>query len=99
MYTAPRLYKSGKKKYCELQEGEAGRYAVLSVTNPNYTEDSENSVAANLDTAESFVKMNYNNEITIDRTENKVQLPEKSEHVIDAIPIKSLLDNPLPQSV
>lgn len=71
----------------------------MSVSNPNYITDCENSSSANIDTTSSFVKMNYNDEITFDRTENKVQLQEKCENVIDALPIKSLLDDPLPQPV
>lgn len=42
LYTTPRLHKSRKgTKYAELQDGfgtESSRYAVLSVSNPNYSD-------------------------------------------------------------
>lgn len=76
LYTTPRLHKSRKgTKYAELQDAfgaESSRYAVLSVTNPNYSEaetltdgafsgfEDHHDTINNPDSDSCLVKMPYN---------------------------------------
>lgn len=120
------MHKNRKGKYAGLQDGEGGRYGVLSVTNPNYIDEeilcshrapsnvvdicdgdrNDDSVTTTtttnndiLDIDSSFVKMNYNEDILVERTENKDNLFNINGDLINALPIKDLSANPLPESV
>lgn len=97
LYTTPRLHKNRKGKYSGLQDGEGGRYGVLSVTNPNYGDDEV--YATNSDADSSFVKMNYNEDSVVERTENKEQCLSVNGDLVNALPIVELSKDPLPQSV
>ncbi|XP_037036574.1 adhesion G protein-coupled receptor L4-like [Bradysia coprophila] len=96
LYTTPRLHKNRKGKYSGLQEGEGGRYGVLSVTNPNYADDAD--VTGN-DADSSFVKMNYNEDSLIERSESKDSTTNLNGDLINALAISELSKTPLPQSV
>lgn len=77
LYTTPRLHKSRKgNKYAELQDGfgpESSRYAVLSVSNPNYSDtegpttdgafsgfEDQFTMSHDRDADSFLVKMSYN---------------------------------------
>lgn len=76
---------------------------MLSVTNPNYTDEeityptdaTDNAVDAD----SNFVKMNYNEDVLVERTEIKEVCFNVSGELINALPIKDLSANPVPQSV
>lgn len=119
------MHKNRKGKYAGLQDGEGGRYGVLSVTNPNYIDedilcsqyngdnsggggvggdDDKNDCTTittnnDIDIDSSFVKMNYNEDILVERTECKEISFNVNGDLINALPIKELSSNPLPQSV
>lgn len=96
LYTTPRLHKNRKGKYSGLQEGEGGRYGVLSVTNPNYADDAD---GMGNDADSSFVKMNYNEDSLIERSESKDGTTNVNGDLINALAISELSKTPLPQSV
>lgn len=89
------MHKNRKGKYSGLQDGEGGRYGVLSVTNPNYADDVEGT--AN-DADSSFVKMNYNENNLIERSDCK-EMATVNGDLINALSIGELQKTPLPQSV
>lgn len=97
LYTTPRLHKNRKGKYSGLQDGEGGRYGVLSVTNPNYADDVDDTAENDADS--SFVKMNYNEDSLIERCESKDGMTNLNGDLINALSISELSKTPLPQSV
>lgn len=97
LYTTPRLHKYRKGKYSGLQDGEGGRYGVLSVTNPNYAADDVDGITHDVDS--SFVKMNYNEDNLIERSDCKENTVNVNGDMINALSIAELSKTPLPQSV
>ena len=99
LYTAQRFHKTQKGEYSGLQDGEGGRYSVLSVTNPNYipTEPTESNYS-NED--KSLVKMKYLEDILVERSEACPNFIRRNKtDVITALPIAVLSKQPSPQSV
>lgn len=96
LYTTPRLHKNRKGKYSGLQDGEGGRYGVLSVTNPNYADDDDAMVN---DADSSFVKMNYSEDNLIERSDCKENTVHINGDLINALSINELSKTPMPQSV
>lgn len=97
LYTSPRLHKHRKGKYSGLQDGEGGRYGVLSVTNPNYADDVVDGTTNDADS--SFVKMNYNEDNLIERSDCKENTVNVNGDLINALSIAELSKTPVPQSV
>lgn len=90
------MHKNRKGKYSGLQDGEGGRYGVLSVTNPNYADDGDGM--AN-DADSSFVKMNYTEDNLIERSDCKENNVNTNGDLINALSIAELSKTPMPQSV
>lgn len=90
------MHKNRKGKYSGLQDGEGGRYGVLSVTNPNYVDDGD-GIANDADS--SFVKMNYHEDNLIERTDCKENAVNINGDLVNALPIAELSKTPTPQSV
>lgn len=77
---------------------------MLSVTNPNYADEeiicpTDATTNNTVDTDSNFVKMNYNEDVSVERTEIKEVCFNVNGELINALPIKELSANPVPQSV
>lgn len=91
------MHKNRKGKYSGLQDGEGGRYGVLSVTNPNYADDDDDGMVNDADS--SFVKMNYTEDNLIERSDCKENNVNVNSDLINALSIAELSKTPMPQSV
>lgn len=66
------------------------------MTNPNYADDADGT---SNDVDSSFVKMNYNEDNVIERSDLKENAVNVNGDLINALSIAELSKTPLPQSV
>jgi hypothetical protein len=113
LYSAPRSNKSRRGNYQNLRDGEGGRYGVLSVTNPNYLDTSQQPTqsfvrtAFNIDdtsTDSSLVKMSYAENNFVERTDSTMLSPVPdfllaNGDLANALPVDNLRKGPLPEVV
>jgi hypothetical protein len=110
LYSAPRSNKSRRGNYQNLQNGEGGRYGVLSVTNPNYLDQQSappQRTAFSIideDTDASLVKMSYAENNFVDRTDTSLlsTAPDfllSNGDLANSLPVDNLQKGPLPEVV